>query len=649
VKPARAFQFSEPGSRVLREFMAERERQRLIAARGRAAMQQREWWSGVAGVSGAGFAGAGVNRLTQSLAQWSGSVNADLDGNISLLRARARQLCANNEHGRRFLSLVANNVIGAAGPTLQVRAYTLAGVLDKVANDAIEMAYATWCKAADVRGLMSLAELERVAIKGVARDGEALIRIVRNNSLTHGIGLQLLEADRLDEAYNTTLRNGNVVRLGVEVNTLLQPVALYMKSRHPGDTRDQGSTTTERIGVNDVLHVYLPERAEQVRGYTWLHAVLLRMNMLHAYEEAAVVAARVGAAKMGVFRRTETSPGNLASMADGVDANGVPQMSAEAGEFMQLPQGWELQNWDPEYPQANFDSFLKACFRGVAAGLDVAAHNLTGDMTEVNYSSARIAELAERDAWSTLQKWWMHRVSMPVYRAWLERALLRGEIRFPDTGKALPADKLQKFTDAARFQPRTWKWVDPAKDIAAVKEEIALGINSRTAVAASQGREIEDIIDELKQETELLKAAGLPTSTQPAPAQPPAAAQPPAEDDDEDEDEDAEEARAERRAVVAALVKLASTSSQPPHITVPVTVPESITHTVEVDDLREMARAVNDQVNAVRDVAERIDDGLGAAQDRLTAVAATANKPRRTVFDADNNPIGSVPVDKLEP
>lgn len=573
VKGARVFQFNEPGSKILREWNEARARHRLITARGRADMT-RDWASGVAGISTAGFAGAGVNRLTQSLAQWSGSINADLDGNLSLLRSRARQLCQNNEFGRRFLSLVANNVIGKTGPVLQVRATDQSGKLDKVANDAIEVAYAQWSQRADVRGLMSLGQLQRVGIKAAARDGEALIRIVRNKSLTHGIGLQLLEADRIADDYNTELSNGNVVRMGVEVNSLLQPVALWLKARHPGDNRQQGNARTDRVGINDVLHVYLPERAEQVRGYTWLHAVLIRMNMLHAYEEAAVVAARVGAAKMGVFQRAQDAPAALGQLADGKDAAGVPTMSAEPGEFMELPQGWELHNWDPEYPQANFESFLKACFRGVAAGLDVAAHNLTGDMTDVNYSSARIAELAERDAWEVLQQWWIHSVSMPIYRAWLESALLRADIRFPDSGKALPATRLQKFIDAGRFQPRTWKWVDPAKEITALKEEIALGINSRTAVAASQGREFEDVVDELRQEAELLQAAGLSATVTTGSAPQPAAPKPDASgDDSNDDDADeaaaaAEEDRSERRAMIAALVRIASTDSQPPQLNI---------------------------------------------------------------------------------
>ena len=520
---------TDTGSRILREFMEKRAIERAIAQRGQSNMR-RNWWDGVSGISNAGFAGAGINRLTASLANWSSGINADLDGNISILRARARQLCQNNEFGRRFLSLVAGNVIGKVGPTLQVRALDPKGKLDTAANSVIESAYSQWRERCDVRGLLSLAQIEQLSIKGAARDGEALIRFIRNRDLPGGLGLQLLEADRLDDQLNRTLDNGNTIRMGVEVNSLLRPVAYWIKTTHPGDTliNRVAGAGTERVPADQILHIYLPERAEQVRGYTWMHAVILRMAMLHAYEEAAVVAARVGAAKMGVFTRKEGAGASIGNqIADGTSATGIPQISAEAGEFFELPEGYELQSWNPEYPHANFDSFLKACFGGVATGLNVATHNLTGDMTQVNYSSARIAELSERDAWELLQEWWINSVSRRIYNAWLESALLRGDIRFPESGKALPVEKLQKFLDAARFQGRRWQWVDPLKDIEAAEREIALNIRSRTEVAASRGRDFEDVIAELQQENDALSAAGLPTTVgktaAPAPAETPPA------------------------------------------------------------------------------------------------------------------------------
>lgn len=177
--------------------------------------------------------------------------------------------------------------------------------------------------------------------------------------------------------------------------------------------------------------------------------------------------------------------------------------------MFQLPPGYELASWNPEYPHANFDSFVKTAMRGISMGLDVATHNLGGDMTEVNFSSARIAELSERDVWVGLQAWFIRSLVQPVFEEWLAIALLRGDITFPQSGKALPADKLSKFRDAARFQGRRWRWVNPAQEMTAAREGVALGITSRSRLAAEQGDDFDDILDELRQERQQLVDAGL--------------------------------------------------------------------------------------------------------------------------------------------
>jgi lambda family phage portal protein len=462
--------------------------------------------------AGGGFAGGGVSRLTASLATWSGAVNLDLDGSLVILRARGRQLAQNNEHGRRFLSLVATNVIGRTGPKLQVRALfdrpdkSGRPVLDKAANDAVEAHWARWSDHCDVGGRLTLPQMMRVAIKAVARDGESLLRIVRDAALPCGIGLQLLEADRLDESINVIVTDrGTTIRQGVEINRYGRPVAYWIKTAHPGERYGASAYDVERVDARDVLHLYLPERAEQLRGYTWFHAVLLRQHQLHGFNDAAVLAARIGASKIAALERSEDAPDSTAQMAD-AQSGGAMQMNVEAGELFELPPGYKLNSWNPEYPHANFESFVKAALRGVATGLDVATHNLTGDMTDVNYSSARIAELAEREMWIVLQDWWVAAMVQPIYRQWAASAFLRGDVTFP-SGSVLPAEKLNKFIDASRFQGRRWGWVDPVKEVKAFSEGLAARVTSRTRICAEQGDDFDDILDELAAEEDALAKA----------------------------------------------------------------------------------------------------------------------------------------------
>jgi lambda family phage portal protein len=259
-----------------------------------------------------------------------------------------------------------------------------------------------------------------------------------------------------------------------------------------------------------VVHIFLQERAEQVRGYSWFHAIILRATQLGGFNDAAVTAARIGASKIAALERVgEDTPDIAINMADGVGPHGALQMNVEAGEMFELPPGYKLSSWNPDYPHANYESFVKAAMRGISAGLDVATHNLSGDMTDVNYSSARIAELGEREVWMLLQDWLINSLVEPVFQEWLACALLRGDVTFETSGKSLPADKLAKFTNAARFQGRRWRWVDPSKELDAFQKAVDLGITSRTRIAAEQGDELDDVLDELEQEHAAMLAKGL--------------------------------------------------------------------------------------------------------------------------------------------
>ena len=455
-----------------------------VAATMRRLIGRRDNYAGVAGQGApGGFAGAGVNRLTVSLSTWAGSVNYDLDGgNIGILRARARQLSQSNEHGKRFLTQVATNVVGRKGPMLQVRATVQTPSrdtpppLDKAANDAVEIHYARWAKRAEITGKMSLAQALRVTAKSCARDGEALIRLVRDRSAAYGLQIQLLEIDRLDDRLNRELPDGDI-RQGVERDTAGRPRAYWLLQRHPGENYGKTTAQYERVPATDIIHAFLPERAEQVRGYTWFHAVLLRAAQLHGYNEAAVLAARIGASKVAALERPDDSADLAPTMADGggdgASTSAPLQMNVEAGEMFELPPGYKLNSWNPDYPHANYESFVRTAMHGLASGLDVAEHNLSGDMTGVNYSSARIAELSEREVWMMLQDWFIDSIVQPIYSEWLAIAMLRGSPAKPCRPTSWPSLPTPAASRAAAGSgptrpkkstptPRVWSLASPA-------------------------------------------------------------------------------------------------------------------------------------------------------------------------------------------
>lgn len=468
-------------------------------------------------------AASAINNLTAGFSRAAGSADQDVYGSLETVRSRSRFLAYNNDYVRRWLSMVETHVVGPNGFGLQVRAKFPDGTLDEVGNTAVEDAFWKWARRGncDVTGRLSLRDVLRIAIKAVARDGECLIRKVEGNAAGNkeGFALQVVDIDRLDVKKNETLRSGNVIKMGVEINSVGRPVAYWLKTRHPGEDASQlmPGIYEERVPATDIYYLGLIERPEQTRCLPWLVSSLLRLKHLGAYEEAAVVAANIGAAKMGFFTSTD---GDGRSMADGYDSAGEYVQEATPGHFGVLPEGTSFTPFDPSYPHEQFGAFVKASLRGIASGLGVSYNSLGNDLEGVNYSSLRAGVLEERDLWMSLQTWLSETLLEPLFADWLTIALLKGQVLTP-RGQAITFDKLDKF-NVPQWQGRRWQWVDPLKDVEANIAAINAGLKSRRDVIAEQGRDITEVWADLAKEKAEAERLGL-NLTQDAPVPKPAA------------------------------------------------------------------------------------------------------------------------------
>jgi lambda family phage portal protein len=263
-----------------------------------------------------------------------------------------------------------------------------------------------------------------------------------------------------------------------------------------------------RVPAEDVVHYFVADRPEQFRGVPWMHAAMLRLNNLGGYEEAAIVASRVGASKMGFF--TGPDGADLSTLADSDsvgDGSGELYTEAEAGSFGSLPPGTTFTPFNPDYPSAMFADFCKANLRGIASGLGVAYHALANDLEGVSFSSIRSGTLEERDQWMMLQQSFIDGVLKPIYREWIGSALAFGQITLPN-GSTLPLAKRDKFSRHL-WQGRRWEWVDPLRDIQADIAAIDAELQSPQRVAAKLGRDYEDLLEELAQAAQARQRAGL--------------------------------------------------------------------------------------------------------------------------------------------
>lgn len=457
------------------------------------------------------YAAAMNSRLTAGMSNYSLSANQEIYRSLRALRAHSRELARDNAHAKKFLQMVETNVIGPDGIILQNKSGDYQGdgtlKLDMLANNLIERNWREWGKrgTCEITGKMSLPAVQRLYVRTMARDGEVLLRLVRDKRNRYGLTVQFIDSDRLDERYNDTLPDGVIIRMGIELNRDGKPIAYHILNQHPGDwmSRTDAQMQRERVPAEEIIHDFICDRPEQIRGVPWMHAAMLRLSHLGAFDEAAIIAARIGAAKMGFFTAED---GDISGLADGEDATGELMTEVDPGMFGVLPKGYDFKAFDPKYPEANYDGFTKACLRGIASGFGVSYNSLASDLEGVSYSSIRQGVLDERDAWKTIQSSVVDGLMTRLFSAWLEIALLRGAVG------NLPASKLSKFR-ADTWQPRRWQWVDPSNDINAAKEQVALGVKSRRQIAAEQGDDLDDILLEQQQEVERMEALGLTPST----------------------------------------------------------------------------------------------------------------------------------------
>jgi lambda family phage portal protein len=448
------------------------------------------------------FKGAEMSRLWSDWVASPISADQEIYNDFLRLRARAREMRRNHPIIRKFLKLLANNVVGPDGFKLRARVRNNDGKLADPINKKIQAAWFKWSKDVSVDGKHTLTSLQQFLIKALATDGEILVRKIRNfKANKFRWALQPIDPDLLDHLYMRAPTEGqNEIRLGIEIDIYGRPVAFWFWDRHPTDLINISARKRIRVAADEITHFFDPDRCNQSRGVTWLNSVMMPAKMLDGYVEAEVVAARIGASKMG-FLQQQNAADAEPPIAEGDNPRAKLEIEASPGTFEELPPGYEFKEWNPEHPAGTFPNFLKAMGRWIAAGLAVGYNTLNDDLEGVNYSSIRTAMLVERDEWRTLQGRWITMVLNPWFCEWLEFAVLSGQLVLDNR----PAEAFEEVS----FVPRGWQWVDPLKDVNASVAEIDNGLNSRQRICAEQGDDFEEIAEELAEEQDIIEELGL--------------------------------------------------------------------------------------------------------------------------------------------
>lgn len=451
------------------------------------------------------FQAAQLDRFSADWLATEQSINQELRSDLNRLRSRGRDLAKNNDYAVKFRGLCRDNIIGPGGIRLQVRVEDSPGKPDSAANSAIETAWAEFSAACDVTGRQSLRDFCETLIDGMPSDGEFLVRMVLGADARNkfNFALQLIDVDRIDTNYNTNNGpGGNAVIMGIEVDAYRRPVAAHLFVAHPNDGIN-GSRKRVRVPMDDMLHCFKVERAEQMRGIPWMSAGMISLHHLGKFKLSALLAAEHGANHYGFF----TAPDGGAPIGSTDEVTKETITVSQPGSYDTLPFGTEFTPHESKYPNEVFGPFVKTTLQRIASGWRVAYHSLANDLEGVNYSSIRSGSIEERDRWAADQQWFIAVFMEPVYQKWLQMALLSGAITMPN-GSPLPLAKRDKFAKHD-WQPRRWEWVDPLNDMQAKVLAVRAGQMAPQDLSASMGYDFEDTMKAIAAAQKMAKELGV--------------------------------------------------------------------------------------------------------------------------------------------
>ena len=421
----------------------------------------------------------------------SSSVNAEIASSGSVLRNRSRDMARNNPYSKRAMKAIASNVVGTGVmPSIMSPSEPAKKKAKKLWKDWAES------KKCDFAGKLNFYGMQRLVMRSVAESGEVFIRQRRTDSMA-GIPLQLqvLEADFLDTSKDgIRTSNGGFIMQGVEFGADGKIKGYWMFEEHPGEHLAFKSIVSSFVPAEQVIHVFYLERHCQVRGIPFGVSSMLRLKDFGDYEDAKLMQQKIAACFAAfVTDSNDPHPGI------GVD-EGIPLERVEPGMIEYLPPGKEVTFGNPPTTEGH-DEYAKRMLQGVAAGYDVTYEILTQDLSNVNFSSARMGWIE----FGKLVKEWQNEliVSQMCHDVW-SWFMIAAQI----TG-ILPKDITVTWTVPGR------EMIDPVKEMKGASEKVRNGFDSWQNMTRTMGRDPEEVLNEMNEDQATFSKNGFMLATDP--------------------------------------------------------------------------------------------------------------------------------------
>jgi lambda family phage portal protein len=471
----------------------------------------------------------------------------------TLIRAYGHTVLARS----RYLS--ANNAYAAAAREAYVGAMVGVGINpkplipDAALKEEVQQVWTDWTDESDADGLTDFYGQQAIIAGEMFEAGEVFVRFrprLPQDGFAVPLQLQVIPAEMLDTNRNIDLGNGRRIECGIEFDAIGRRTAYHFWSVFPGTDQYFGipAGLYKVVPADEILHIYRPIRAGQIRGVPHTLSALTTLALLDMYDDAEAERKRI-AALFGAFitRPDIPEPEDDPLVTQGPQGNQPQQQPVgnladvagsswdlQPGAMFNLFPGEDIKFAEPADVGNSYEPFQYRALLRVAAGFGVPYSDMTGDLRQTSYGSIRAGIITFRRRIEALQHAVMvYQLCRPVWNRWWTEAVL---------AQAVPvnaADFAAKQRNYRRVEwvPPHWDWIDPLHDIEAEELAVANHFKSRSEVIKAMGNDPEVVDKEIAQDREREAALGTPPAAppirptlpapktaadQPAPANPPA-------------------------------------------------------------------------------------------------------------------------------
>ncbi|MBR0648679.1 phage portal protein [Roseomonas terrae] len=441
-----------------------------------------------------GYAAAQDQRAS-AWAPSGGSANVEVGLAAATVARRARDAVRNDPYASRIVDLWTGNAVGA-------------GITTRWPDQRHADAWRRWAEstACDAEGRLDLYGLQALAMRAVVESGECFVRFLMvppSPANPIGLRLQVLEADHLDTARNGMVEGAPTIQ-GIALGEAGAPIGYWLHRLHPGAAwlLPGGGLASDRVPAGDVLHLYRKRRPGQLRDISWLAPVLLRLRDLGDYEAALLMKAKIEACLAAVV--TEEGDEALTGAASGLlrDAQGRAVESFEPGMILYRRGMGSVEVVNPS-GGGSHAAFARRALEAAAVGAGLTYDQVSGDLTQANYSSLRAGKIEFRRLCEQVQ----YGMLIPM----LVRPIAD---RFHAQGALLGLWGAE-MPDGVSHVPPAHEMIDPLKDTTALIAQVRAGFVPQPEAAGAFGYDFRQAVEMIREANALLDEAGISLDTDP--------------------------------------------------------------------------------------------------------------------------------------